>query len=360
MPVDQDIGHLLLSKMKRTIDLYDKFFDWLDDKREDNESRKEKKIWDDSRYYIPYYYIKTEMAKRYKKLDKAEQLDKAASLLTAIYTWRCCKKIYDFDPDLVDILVNQDIASMEISNYYLEKLPFNGMCMYIHDDKYFKNSLIFVCIDSYNGVDSCISFYPINPNDIEEELSSDNENKVLSCESFKIPLLSGKTISEAITKYYKKNKYLLKDYTISEYRDFSYKVMNLLLYILAANADVEPRDYQPAIDKAPKREIDAITQMQFDSFETVQVGVNIGNAIRLHRDRANYKDSSTGKQKNRVPHMRAGHWHKYYIGERGPKGCNTNRAFRINWVAPVFVNGYNEKTNIVNISKVVKEENKVE
>ena len=358
MPADLDIGYILLSKMKRTTKLYSRFFNWLDDKREDNESRKEKKIWDDSKYYIPYYFIKFEMGNRYKKLNEEEQLDKAASLITAIYTWRCCKKIYDFDPELVNILIDQDIASMIIDSNFLEKLPFNGMCMYIHDDNYFKNSLIFVCIDSYNGVDSCISFYPINPRDIEEELHDNTENKVLSCESFKIPLLNGKTISEAITKYYKKNKHLLKDYSISDYRKFSYKVMNLLLYILAANADVEPREYQPAIDKAPKMEIDVITDMEFKSYETVQVGVNVGNAIRLHRERANYKDSSTGKQSNRVPHIRSGHWHKYYVGERGPKGQNKHREFIIKWIAPIFVNGYNEKTNIVNISKVVKEEDK--
>ena len=120
------------------------------------------------------------MSNRYKKLKEEDQLDKAASLITAIYTWICCKKIYDFDPELVNILIDQDIASMIIDSNFLEKLPFNGMCMYIHDDKYFKNSLIFVCIDSYNGVDNCISFYPINPNDIEEETKNESKARLLS------------------------------------------------------------------------------------------------------------------------------------------------------------------------------------
>ena len=83
MPADIDIGYILLSKMKRTTNLYSKFFNWLDDKRDDNESRKEKKMWDDSKYYIPYYFIKSEMSNRYKKLKEEDQLDKAASLITS-------------------------------------------------------------------------------------------------------------------------------------------------------------------------------------------------------------------------------------------------------------------------------------
>lgn len=358
-----DIARMLLDKLDRTKNLFRDTFESLDKYRKfckerydnatkDNltDSLKVKGILYDA-CYVPYGHIANQVAKSNECLPE-QNLLRNVDLVSALYSWRWSKKMYHFDPDLSEMVMNQDILNLEIDSNFLEKLPFNGMSMYIRNSEF--NHIAFVCIDNFDSDVNCISFYLLSIDDLVKELSSDG-SKVAMCTDYCLPLLNGETIgdcicSEAYPLMYSNTKGNISEKYTNEYVSTLMKLINLLMYILSYNADI--------VNVAPVSTNTNYDRIEYEKdipdIESMDVGVSIGNAIRMHRESIKKKSGKGGwknEYQTRIPHIRSGHWHRYW---RGPRDKPEERELIVKWIPPIFINGYIEESKILNISHVTK------
>lgn len=108
--------------------------------------------------------------------------------------------------------------------------------------------------------------------------------------------------------------------------------IQLLLYILSDNADVE--DAPPDISVAKSRKQSSIRHIVQDKASEVQaknVGIRIGAAFRRSKQ-GQSSGNSIGTGSTKRPHMRRGHWHHYWAG---PK--DGDRKLVLRWTAPTMI-----------------------
>lgn len=114
------------------------------------------------------------------------------------------------------------------------------------------------------------------------------------------------------------------------------KAIQLLLYILADNSDVEdepaPAQLRVVNNRKPKGG-EPTVQDKAGEVKAKSVGVRIGAAFR-HAKARKSTNSSTGTGSAKSPHMRRGHWHHYW---RGPK--DGERELILHWTAPTMIHG---------------------
>ncbi len=376
-----NVANLMMEKLKRTENNFRDLFFYLDDFRQKCEFWKDKD-------YLPYSYIHklVRLMSYYKDFSchtpngNIRSTNKITSIAHALYTWRFAKKIYKFDEDLVNMLAYQDISNMEIYSDFIEKLPFNGMCIYVDNDDiaYFNNTAIVVVLDTYDHMYKCLSFYLFDINRLGDESTNKNTSNILEgCIDFTIPLINGKTLEECIEYFCAKHN-IWKEYNISDYQSFITQIFNLLLYILSTNADITVENSmkyyhrkfcnedcdQYDCDDSNEDNKDVVvhnksnnknnTKEDNDNYEILNVGVSVGNNIRLYREIKLSKNSKSKGHRSssaiKYPYVRRGHYHKYYVGPRDAE----ERDFIIKWIAPTCVNGYCTNTEIVSVSPLTK------
>lgn len=250
-----------------------------------------------------------------------------AAELTACWTWRRAKKLYSFDPDLAKSLSEQaqdtkdtDVLPVDL----LLHLPYP--CIYIKAPELLEHTDgFFVWIE-----------YDINERRAELRIQWVTHDMEYSFAQV-LHLLPGKTIKDCIMDTIQ---------TTMEYADLDIgtqdagaedagvvlSAIQLILYLLSANADVEEVPAPlTAIQTSPK-----VTKLKkSDKARDVveySVGVRVGAALRKTARSAQTPQAHTGGGSAKRSHTRRGHWHHYWTG---PK--DGERSLVLKWTAPTVI-----------------------
>ena len=260
-----EAADLMTAALKRTKFLYKDFFYTLDtvskknkEKFHENVSLSSTYVWDE---LVKYY------RKRRMSTENRVDMSRATSRINAFWHWRQHKKIYEFDEDLADMLMDQDISNLVIDQRFFTRLPFNGLCMYINSSKHQMNQCIIVYIDSMIEDELALNFSVFTMPHLTTEYIGDVSSRgMICCSEYKIKLIQDETLGNAIE-------------SISGPVDIGYqvkcmKLVNLLIYILAANSDISYKG-----SHIPKLTIEYIDDDSSDNTDILIVGKNVGAVI---------------------------------------------------------------------------------
>lgn len=275
--------------------------------------------------------------------------DSITRSIYAIYNWRSHKKIYRFDPDLAKILCDQadnsDPNKMVVDAKMFSKLPFNGMYIDAPIDEGICGT--FITIDHIPKFTNVPVLVMSNIPEATREMTYGTNSKyiIIVPDPSDFELHDGKTVKECMNITTNKCYSSLTDadQCIKAYRT-QWRILNMLMYIMSADADIE----QSSETKDTYRPISDNTKLFRDNYNEIDllnVGYRIGNIIRAHKESAGNRTQEGFK---RTPHVRSGHWHKYWVGGRNSE----DRHQITKWIPPIFVNGYTENMNIVSITPV--------
>ena len=122
--------------------------------------------------------------------------------------------------------------------------------------------------------------------------------------------------------------------------------LQIVLYILAQNADIIPDPEQTTITKRGKTIKD-----KYSEIRKWDVGYRIGNELR--KQKTIPTDYQGGTHNSPRPHIRRGHWHHFWTG---PRNDISQRKLILKWLSPMAIAvGDDEDTPVV--FHEVKEEN---
>lgn len=263
-------------------------------------------------------------------LGQSEQDAAAGSAeLTACWMWRQNKIIYAFDRDLTDALAEQaeDVKDTDILPAdLLMHLPYP--CIYIKAPGLLEH------------VDGFWAWVDYDTNRLGPELRI---QWVFETMDASVPqvlhIIPGATIGACILDTMQTTlEHTREPVDLSRPADSSRIILSaiqLLLYILADNADVEDEPPQRRTENRKPAGINTKKSIQDKAGEITakNVGVRVGAAFRRSRSHRS-TNSSTGTGSAKRPHMRRGHWHHYW---RGP--MTGERELVLHWTAPMMIHG---------------------
>lgn len=254
-----------------------------------------------------------------------------AQLVSVLAPWRLSKEVYVINEDIKDLLFEQK-DGIDIPVDILMHLPYQ--CFYVElPNTYFDNEKIhgfFVSLD-YN--------VKLHERDLKLTFLSENGDSF----TYPIDLDAGtiensiKKLNEQLAEHAKGNKKLEKYAEADPAKDeetitFIKQVMQVVLYILAQNAEIAPDEEQATVTKRGK-----VIKDKYSEIRKWDVGERIGAAIRQQKTKASDSDSepTTPTTHNSPrPHMRRGHWHHFWTG---PKNEPENRLLVLRWLSPMVI-----------------------
>lgn len=248
-----------------------------------------------------------------------------AQISAALAPWRISKEIYVMDSEVEKILLDQDDTKVEAD--ILLNLPY--YCFYIKTNLIDNMDGFFVSLE-YDDMDKSkeIRFVYIRPN----------------MEWFEVPVfLKYQTIQESLEFLFKDGGLELDDESSKRTCDLINKSLQLVLYILAANSDIEENVEQKKIYK-PSSKNQSTVKDKYSEVRKWDVGYRVGKSIRVNTERTKSETEyshNTGSHSPKRPHMRRGHWHNFWTGPR-----DGDRKLVLRWVPPTFI-GLKENTPIV-------------
>lgn len=257
----------------------------------------------------------------------ARRAAEEAAELVACWSWRKNKVIYQFDRDLEDMLVEQIYDLRADDSLPVDLLlhpPYPVIYIKVRREYRFPNADGFFFWIEYD-----------TNTEIPEARIQWVEGDFSKSYPYALHLIPGGTIYDSTKEFFnmieanaKKKKYPDKLDPISSLLP-ELQALQLVLYLLAANADVANSQPAPPRKKRPGRIMDAAKEI--DVFD---VGVRIGAAIRKNKDgvRETTTGTATGTGGKHRPHPRRGHWHHYWTGPR-----TGERNLILKWVAPTFI-----------------------
>jgi hypothetical protein len=290
----------------------------------------------------------------FTKLSYTEQINimPNAVTLSALASWRIHKQIFEFDEDMEEILYEQ-ADDIVIPVDVLRSLPYP--CIYIKTKKMnYDGFFAFFESDLRTGQLE-LRFLPFFDNGVTVDL-------------LPIYVTEGLTVKEGLQNAFdtalaqpKTMKRIQEDSSLKDELEkqfektlrISKKLMQLVLYICAQNAEIAENPDQKKIYRKPKSE-DSIK----DRYREVQkwdVGKQTGENIRKYHKNNSVQYASesngtrTGISTPKKPHIRSGHWHHYWIGPH-----EGERKLVLRWLAPTFIHdGQNVEptTNLIGIDK---------
>lgn len=230
--------------------------------------------------------------------------------------WRQTKLIYEFDKTLVEELNAQ--TDLAVASEMLKRLPFE--CAYIMTPNLF----------SYND-EPVDGFMCLKRHDVLQILFvARNKKDGTTNEGLLDIHLDAKTLEESdkLSQESSIRRGLISGHTPSTRTGNG--IIQLLLYLCAANADIKERRSTTATKKAPKAS-DKCPVRRWD------VGVRVGATIKHNRSYAakTQRKGSEHKQHARPrPHLRRGHWSHFWTGKRD----SADRERILKWIEPVYIN----------------------
>lgn len=263
-----------------------------------------------------------------------------AQAIFALAPWRLSKEVYVIDEELKNILFEQD-GELDVPDEILLQLPYP--CFYVElPNTYYR-------ADKIHGFFVTLE-YDINNGDRELKPVFLTEDGDIFSYSIHI---GAKTIEESVDMFDKQalentngNKELkrlalraMQD--SAETKIFLKQILQVILYILAQNAEISPSSEQMFITKRGKTIKD-----KYSEIRKWDVGVRIGSAIRQHkmREQSEQTEHNQSERNTPRPHMRRGHWHHFWTG---PKAQPEERKLILKWLSPMTVAANPDDTPIV-------------
>lgn len=237
--------------------------------------------------------------------------------------WAGSKQVYCFDPEME--LALADTEEVEVNPSILERLPYNSFYIEFAEYGIFSSSAhgTFVRVGYTDG--GYLVFFL--------RLRHDQSYHTGTCfiiDKDGIPTLINRDID-----------CMADGEVAADWGEFAMFVMNALLYLCAANSQIEEnpvtkQTYHPY----------TTAKNRFSEVRKWDVGIRYGNAVRMmeakgsvpapgsHEETATAGANPKSRHKVPRPHMRRAHWHHYWIG----KG---RTELVLKWIEPVFVgSGY--------------------
>ena len=305
-----------------------------------HDTNKNKPMWPDWCYApIGVAYIIAQTCRHVieEKKYKDALIEGYATTIFALAPWRLNKEVYVIDPDLKELLFQQE-DDLEIPGEILLQLPYP--CFYVE------------LPDTYYGGEKIHGFfvnleYDVVTHEKELRLTVLSENGNIQS----IPIhIDAKTISEnmqiiARQAHENTDDPVIKQMALvglqytKQMSVFHGKLLQIVLYILAQNAEITPNSEQALITKRGKTIKD-----KYSEIRKWNVGFRTGKVIRQYKEKLNtvteeHNDSTHASPR---PHMRRGHWHHFWTG---PKNDKTNRKLVLKWLSPMMISVDTEDVN---------------
>lgn len=230
--------------------------------------------------------------------------------------WRQTKLIYEFDKTLVEELNAQ--TDLAVASEMLKRLPFE--CAYIMTPNLF----------SYND-EPVDGFMCLKRHDVLQILFvAWNKKDGTTNEGLLDIHLDAKTLEESdkLSQEASIRRGLISEHAPSTHTGNG--IIQLLLYLCAANADIKERRPTASVKKTSKT-TDKRPVRRWD------VGVRVGATIKRNRSYAAKTQHKGGDHKQHArprPHLRRGHWSHFWTGKRD----SADRERILKWIEPVYIN----------------------
>lgn len=230
--------------------------------------------------------------------------------------WRQTKLIYEFDKTLVEELNAQ--TDLAVASEMLKRLPFE--CAYIMTPNLF----------SYND-EPVDGFMCLKRHDVLQILFvAWNKKDGTTNEGLLDIHLDAKTLEESdkLSQEASVRRGLISEHAPSTHTGNG--IIQLLLYLCAANADIKERRPSTTTAKKTSKTTDKRPVRHWD------VGVRVGATIKRNRSyTVRTTQSADHKQHARPrPHLRRGHWAHFWTGKRD----SADRERVLKWIEPVYIN----------------------
>lgn len=253
-------------------------------------------------------------------------------------TWRRNKQIYRFYKELEELLYDQtdDVLSKELLNC----LPYP--CIYVETNTLIEYDIVgfFVCCNTDSMSDASISLDGLDVLILCVEEDG-------SCTIF--PFLRHVVAKQILNNFHDNDGK-------KEYLEPSHRIRQLILYLCAQNAEINQ------INKRIYKKIPGRIKDQYKEIQQFECGKKTSEIIRktmkIHSSKQQNETlemvyiKKNGSKKR--PHVRKGHWHRYWIGSKKEK----NRQIKLNWIAPSIIHQeiFNEEENPVVINQIIDEQ----
>lgn len=230
--------------------------------------------------------------------------------------WRQTKLIYEFDKTLVEELTAQ--TDLAVASEMLKRLPFE--CAYIMTPNLF----------SYND-EPVDGFMCLKRHDVLQILFvARNKKDGTTNEGLLDIHLDAKTLEESdkLSQEASIRRGLISGHTPSTHTGNG--IIQMLLYLCAANADVKERRPTTAPAKKTPKTTDKRPVRRWD------VGIRVGATIKRNRSYATRTAQRADHRQHARPrpHLRRGHWSHFWTGKRD----SADRERILKWIEPVYIN----------------------
>lgn len=268
------------------------------------------------------------------------EITSIAQAIFALAPWRLSKEVYVIDEDLKDLLFEQD-GELDVPNEILLQLPYP--CFYVElPNTYYR-------ADKIHGFFVTLEYDVINGDkELKPVFLTDNGDIF----SYSIHI-GAKTIEESVDMLDKqalentngdkelKRLALRAMQDSAETKIFLKQILQVILYILAQNAEITPSSEQSFITKRGKTLKD-----KYSEIRKWDVGIRVGAAIRQQkiRKQSEWPERNQSGHNSPRPHVRRGHWHHFWTG---PKTQPEERKLILKWLSPMTVAANPEDTPIV-------------
>ena len=253
-----------------------------------------------------------------------------AQAIFAIAPWRLSKEVYVIDEDLKDLLFEQD-GELDVPDEVLLQLPYP--CFYVElPNTYYR-------ADKIHGFFVTLE-YDVNNGDKElKPVFLTDDGNIFSYSIH----IGAKTIEESVDMLDKqalentngdkelKRLALRAMQNSAETKIFLKQILQVILYILAQNAEITPSSEQSFITKRGKTVKD-----KYSEIRKWDVGIRVGAAIRQQKakEQSRKKEYKESEHQSPRPHMRRGHWHHFWTG---PKAQPEERKLILKWLSPMAI-----------------------
>lgn len=229
-------------------------------------------------------------------------------ICSMIKKWERSKQVFSFDKDFQGILRESEITKIDAN--ILFNLPFRTLYL------------------DLSNLD-----YTIEGHKVDGAFVDVIDNKEFYVMTVVITADGGSGRSSNVW-YMAKEKGIFKIQSEANVQKIWPDTLKMILYLCSANRYMGPSEDTWKTYKPYK-----VVRNKYSEVQKWDVGVRIGNTIRSYRENKEHikvyvNDSYDERYKNRKrprPHMRRGHWHKYWVGEE-------RSQIQIKWIMPTFIN----------------------
>ena len=257
---------------------------------------------------------------------------RVSQIIAALAPWRLNKEVYVFDQDLAYALYEQE-GELDIPGDFLTNLPYTcfyvetpGLAMdevpvhgfFVHleyDINTKERELRFLFVP--HNIDYVVGFpVHLDAGTLEDSMIATMLESVKSAtDTGRGELLR---LAVAANEQAHQVNGILK------------RALQLVLYILAENAEITEDPKQATITRRGR-----VVRDQYREIRKWNVGFRTGAALRAHEaNEERSKNASTNGRMSPRPHLRRGHWHHFWTGQ---KATPEERKLILRWVSPIAV-----------------------